>query len=451
MKRRIYTSLILLLCAVGSAFSQSMTISGGNDHGIVICAQGYIYAWGANQSGQQDNLLGLDQTAYGYKYQTYYTTPQRVKTGSLTFSQVTAGSGAFNLGLACNGIVYAWGDNMQQQCGQNVTDNVIKEPMPVLCGEAPGYNLDGTPGGKYLGDVKFIAATTAASFAILNDGRVVGWGGKNSSAWTANGTEPTPVFIKYKDGTDVKNAIHIGCGDDNCLITVDADGDGIGELYSLGPWNGRGATAGSDATCYYAAPVMIGDAKDKSTGVPLTNVKMACASDGAGFAVTDDGNVYSWGNGGWGCQTAYQLMPGSTTYAHKMVSGQYKTVSGEDYLTDIKEIVGGRGYSMAVTKEGYLLFAGNNNGNGGVIGNDYAGDNTCTTGPQFLVYADGSKVTNAVKIARGDNFGFMVNDKDEYYAYGLNDLGQTGLGSDEENINSLTKMTIPCDYAGCLS
>jgi gliding motility-associated-like protein len=445
MKRRIYTSLILLLCAVGSAFSQSMTISGGNDHGIVICAQGYIYAWGANQSGQQDNLLGLDQTAYGYKYQTYYTTPQRVKTGSLTFSQVTAGSGAFNLGLACNGIVYAWGDNMQQQCGQNVTDNVIKEPMPVLCGEAPGYNLDGTPGGKYLGDVKFIAATTAASFAILNDGRVVGWGGKNSSAWTANGTEPTPVFIKYKDGTDVKNAIHIGCGDDNCLITVDADGDGIGELYSLGPWNGRGATAGSDATCYYAAPVMIGDAKDKSTGVPLTNVKMACASDGAGFAVTDDGNVYSWGNGGWGCQTAYQLMPGSTTYAHKMVSGQYKTVSGEDYLTDIKEIVGGRGYSMAVTKEGYLLFAGNNNGNGGVIGNDYAGDNTCTTGPQFLVYADGSKVTNAVKIARGDNFGFMVNDKDEYYAYGLNDLGQTGLGSDEENINSLTKMTIPCE------
>jgi alpha-tubulin suppressor-like RCC1 family protein len=31
--------------------------------------------------------------------------------GGLTFSKVTAGSGAFNLGLACNGIVYAWGDN----------------------------------------------------------------------------------------------------------------------------------------------------------------------------------------------------------------------------------------------------------------------------------------------------------------------------------------------------
>jgi alpha-tubulin suppressor-like RCC1 family protein len=52
MKRRIYTSLILLLCAVGSAFSQSMTISGGNDHGVVICSQGYVYAWGINKSGQ---------------------------------------------------------------------------------------------------------------------------------------------------------------------------------------------------------------------------------------------------------------------------------------------------------------------------------------------------------------------------------------------------------------
>ena len=53
-------------------------------------------------------------------------------------------------------------------------------------------------------------------------------------------------------------------------------------------------------------------------------------------------------------------------------------------------------------------------------------------------------MTNAVKIARGDNFGYMINDKDEYYAFGLNNEGQTGLGSSATKINSLTKMTIPC-------
>ena len=57
-------------------------------------------------------------------------------------------------------------------------------------------------------------------------------------------------------------------------------------------------------------------------------------------------------------------------YAYKMISGQYKSISGEDYLTDIKEIVGGRGYAMAVTKEGYLFYTGSNDDNGGVIGNN---------------------------------------------------------------------------------
>ena len=89
----IYIADFAAVCS-GSAFSQSMTISGGNDHGIVICSQGYVYAWGLNKSTTGDNLLGLDQTAPGYQYQTYYTTPQPVKMGGLTFSKVTAGSGA---------------------------------------------------------------------------------------------------------------------------------------------------------------------------------------------------------------------------------------------------------------------------------------------------------------------------------------------------------------------
>ena len=38
-----------------------MTISGGNDHGVVICASGYLYTWGVNKDdkGQKSNLLGL--------------------------------------------------------------------------------------------------------------------------------------------------------------------------------------------------------------------------------------------------------------------------------------------------------------------------------------------------------------------------------------------------------
>ena len=133
--------LLLSFGVVTGVFSQSMTISGGNDHGIVICAEGYLYAWGVNQSNIGSGLLGLDPTDPNYPGdQKYYTSPQRVKMdGNLTFSQVTAGSGAFNLALSCTGIVYAWGENTQGQCGQGSTQStVITEPKPVLCGDAPG-------------------------------------------------------------------------------------------------------------------------------------------------------------------------------------------------------------------------------------------------------------------------------------------------------------------------
>lgn len=446
--KKLFISLLAIITSVGNVFSQSMTISGGNDHGIVICAQGYLYAWGTNQSNIGSGLLGLDPNDPDYPGdQKFYTSPQRVKMDNgLTFSQVTAGSGAFNLALSCKGIVYAWGENTQNQCGQGSgAATVITEPKPVLCGnDVPGYNLDGSPGGPYLGNVKFVAASTSAGFAILNDGRVVGWGGKNAASWCSEGQVDVPILIKFKDGSDVTNAIHIGAGDDNLLITVDPDGDGMGDLYSIGNWNGRGAVASSNANCYTAQPVMIGSDDDKTALTPLTNVRMAAAADVAGFAVTGDGLVYGWGNT-WGGVNGFSK-PGTTTqYAHQVVSGAYQDISGEQFLTDVKEVAGGQGYAMAVTKEGYLVYWGNSGGPGGVMPNpNYKGTDTNKEGPQFTYYSSGKIVNDAVKIARGDLFGFMVNDKDEYFAFGSNENGECGLGSTKKIINEVTPMKIPC-------
>lgn len=446
--KKLFIAFLAMVSAVGNVFSQSMTISGGNDHGIVICAQGYLYAWGTNQSNIGSGLLGLDPNDPDYPGdQKFYTSPQRVKMDNgLTFSQVTAGSGAFNLALSCKGIVYAWGENTQNQCGQGSgAATVITEPKPVLCGnDVPGYNLDGSPGGPYLGNVKFVAASTSAGFAILNDGRVVGWGGKNAASWCSEGQVDVPILIKFKDGSDVTNAIHIGAGDDNLLITVDPDGDGMGDLYSIGNWNGRGAVASSNANCYTAQPVMIGSDDDKTALTPLTNVRMAAAADVAGFAVTGDGLVYGWGNT-WGGVNGFSK-PGTTTqYAHQVVSGAYQDISGEQFLTDVKEVAGGQGYAMAVTKEGYLVYWGNSGGPGGVMPNpNYKGTDTNKEGPQFTYYSSGKIVNDAVKIARGDLFGFMVNDKDEYFAFGSNENGECGLGSTKKIINEVTPMKIPC-------
>lgn len=437
-----------------------MTISGGNTHGLVICSEGFLYGWGLNNSSTQKGLLGLDPNDPTYTTADKVFSPARVKTDNLKFSQVTAGSGASALALSCKSVVYAWGDNEKRQCGQgSLESNVVPKPMPVLKGETEGYTEDGEPGGDYLGGVVFVSASTAASFALMDDGRVVGWGGAMnfSSAWTQSVCE-LPTYIKDYKGNDLKNVIHIAAGDDNCYFLVDDDGDGMGMVYSIGGINGRGDSGDGteEVPAEYAAPLTVAaPVLDAETMKPIDNIKMSAAADVAGFAVDGKtGYVYSWGKA-WGGVNGHANGDKATAFAEKVISGDYKAKSGEDYLTDVKEVIGGKGYGAAVTKEGYLLYWGcaNENSNvegdsyynGGVIANDFEGANTSKTGPQFLIYCNGDTVTDAVKIARGDNFGFMVNAKDEYYAWGVNQYGQCGVGKEDKVFKCLTKMEIPCE------
>lgn len=458
--KQFYILCIFLSALVVEVFSQSMTISGGNTHGVVICSEGFLYGWGLNNSSTQKGLLGLDPEDPTYTTADKVFSPSRVKTDNLKFSQVTAGSGASALALSCKSVVYAWGDNENRQCGQgSLAANVIEKPMPVLKGQTKGYTEDGEEGGDYLGGVVFVSASTAASFALMDDGRVVGWGGAMnfSAAWTQSVCE-LPTYIKDYKGNDLKNVIHIAAGDDNCYFLVDEDGDGMGMVYSIGGINGRGDSGDGteEAPAEYAAPLTVAaPVLDAETMLPIDNIKMSAAADVAGFAVDGKtGYVYSWGKA-WGGVTGHANGDKATAFAEKVVSGDYKAKSGEEYLTDVKEVIGGKGYGAAVTKEGYLLYWGcaNENSNvegdsyynGGVIANDFEGVSTSKTGPQFLIYCDGDTVTDAVKIARGDNFGFMVNAKDEYYAWGVNQYGQCGVGKEDKVFKCLTKMEIPCE------
>jgi gliding motility-associated-like protein len=462
MKKYLYILLAIWLGIAMKALPQSMTISGGSDHGVVICAEGYLYAWGNNKNGQ----LGLEAP---YNTQPLIWQPRKVDNpNGLTFSQVTAGSGSHNVALSCNNVVYAWGANSAMQCGQNASA-AVTTPTPVPCGEAPGYNLDGTPGGPYLGGVKYVAASTAASFALLETGEVVAWGGNgNGGNWIATPTR-TPKYIRRTNantGPILQNVVHVAGGDNNAMFLVDANGDGLGELYSIGNWNGRGGDGGANA--YTAEPVINGE-----TNQPLVNIRMAAIMDVGGFAVDGvTGYVYGWGNGGWGCSNG---LPNNqtTTNAQRIPSGQYAAISGEEYLTDVIEVIGGNGYGAAITKEGYLLYWGNNTpaaGSGGVLPNGNTGNSTCDTGPQFAVYCNGAGigtavngtnptanpllVDDAVRISRGDLFAFMINKENKYYVWGSNSepgtspsyVGTLGLGNTSITYkNCLTELTIPCE------
>ncbi len=448
MKKRFYIALLMLFAAVGKAFSQSMTISGGNDHGLIICAQGYLYTWGNNMGSTGGPYLGIDPQDPkfgGLAGDKFVSLPAQVKTNNLTFSQVTAGSGAFNLALSCHKVVYAWGDNQSGACGQGANaGNTVKFPVPVLKGEVEiGYDEEGKPGGKYLGGVKWVAGSTRQGFAITEDDRVVCWGKPewNKGSWITNPDDVyVPTYVRDKAGNPIENITHISGGDDNVLMRT-ADG----KLYSIGNWNGNSLTG--SAALAYAVPVL--KAEDAT---PLENIRMSAAGDVCGFAVTNDGFVWGWGNA-WGGSAGIAPDQGSGR-AKKVSSGDYKAISGEAYLTDVTQVIGGRGHGAAITKEGYLLYWGVNDGSdGGVAPDPKATAKSSNGNPIFAFYCKegtcdqrGDTVKNAVAISRGDNFDFMVNDKDEYYTWGLNNLGQLGIGTKCDLVTCLKKIeTIPCE------
>lgn len=466
MKKYLYTTLLLLLGAVAEVFPQSMIITGGNDHGIALCNKGQIFAWGYNAG----NRLCLANPADAAK--DIVPSPSLVNTGSLTFSQLSGGSGGHSVALSCNKVVYCWGANEKMQCGRPTSDYIEGgEPVPVYKGVTDGYNLDGTPGGDYLGNVKYISATTQASMAILDDGtgRVVIWGTNKDNIFGAPTYEP--VWLTDENNQPIRNVIHITGGDDNIMLIVGDSPDAlVGTVYSAGNWNGRGAAAtASDAI---VAPVEIGNGKgERGTGEKLTNVRTSGLSDVGGFAVDGTtGYVYGWGNA-WGCMNGYPtLYETGTTYAEKVGSGEYKEISGESYLTNVKQVVGGNGNGTVVTEDGYVLYWGCNeaakisDNKGGVIPNsDYAtAASTCKTGPVFANYCAGEKgaaevrVDDAVAIARGDLYGFMVNSNGDFYVWGSTarpgtetpmHVGALGIGVEEYVSTCFKKIDIKdlCD------
>ncbi|MBR6597128.1 MAG: T9SS type B sorting domain-containing protein [Paludibacteraceae bacterium] len=460
--KKLFIALLIIASAVGNVFSQTMLISGGSDHGVALCNKGEIFAWGNNKG----NRLGLKPP---YDSETVVNKPQLVNIPvGLTFSQVSAGSGSHTVALSCKKIVYAWGENDKYQAGQ-ATGNIVDKPMPVLCGEATdhGYDEDGITKGKYLGDVKKIAATTSGSLALLDDGTAVMWGGNGD--FQGGETYPlfkastaTPIFIRDENNKILKNIIDIYGGDNNLTIIVgNSPTDMTGTVYSMGNWNGRGSSGAQttiNESCFYALPVIIADPNDgknpSADNKTLNAVKTSGIADAGGFAFDEnEGFLYSWGNNGWGGMVGLEKTQ-EYTYASKVIAGEYAQISKEAYMTNVHQVIGGNGYGALVTEDGYLLYMGGHNTtgrDGGIVpSSEWAASTKLTNGtgndpgPIFAKYCKGEKdpnkeviVNDAAAIGRGDLFGFMVNKDGDFYVWGNtkwpgndmpDEVGTLGLG-----------------------
>jgi alpha-tubulin suppressor-like RCC1 family protein len=138
----------------------------GNNHSLVVLADGSIYSFGLNLGGALGDGSNVAQR----------TTPVAVKglggSGTLTSVKAVAGGYEHSLALLDNGTVAAWGTNNKGQLGLGASDTA-SHSTPAL---VPG-----------LSNIVAIAAGHSFSMALRADGAIFTWG-NNSEGQLGTGT-----------------------------------------------------------------------------------------------------------------------------------------------------------------------------------------------------------------------------------------------------------------------
>ena len=155
--------------ADGSALAGKtvVALAAGDDHSLVLCADGTLATWGQNPVGE----LGINSTLNT-------RVPAAVSmNGVLAGKTVTAMAAGLdhNLVLCADGTLAAWGFNSSGQLGNGGTTNGL---VPVL------VNTAGVLSGKTITNV---AAGWPHSLALCSDGTLLAWGG-NSYGQLGNGS-----------------------------------------------------------------------------------------------------------------------------------------------------------------------------------------------------------------------------------------------------------------------
>lgn len=427
LKSTIFSLSLLASATVGYAVGPM--ISGGGNFGMALGQDGNIWTWGQNFYVNADGAcLGIDPDNKVSKDTAVYV-PSLVKS-DLRFKKVHASTGFSSFAVSTSGIAYYWGRHHLSNDGLPNHVPSVSFPTPLPKGETEGYNLDGKAGGDYLGDVVDICGSNYAGFALLGNGRVVSWGFCSYINSLSDQAVLEPIYVKDQNGKPIENVIAISGGDEYCMFLVDNDGDGKGEVHLLGKLY-------RIENSEYPVPVVT------EGGDVLDNVIKIAAGDVLFLALDVNGSVWAAGDNGYGGCLGIGMNKNANKFAARVLAGDYRSISGKEYLDNVVDIDAGRAFGSAVTKDGYLLCWGNSVGSAGVGGAIANPDvkSEAKDGPVFSYYCDkdhsskGAIVDNAMSVSLGDNFGFSADKDNNLYSWGNNEYGQCGLGNEFKEVS----------------
>ena len=379
----------------GSNITDIVAVAAGAFYSMAAKADGELYAWGDNESGQ----FG-DGTAVGSFW------PFLVGADAVSWVASEPG-GDFTVARKSNGTLWTWGNNGSGQLGDNTFNQQL---TPVMVGAASNW----------------IAQATGLSHtvALQADGTLWSWG-DNSSGQLGDGTNNNSAATKQITVTQPASAANdwtaVAAGDFHTLA-VKADGT----LWAWGD-NTSGQLGDGTGSSNRSVPVQI------RTGRPnnFDSHWVAIAAGGAhSLALQSDGTLWAWGDNSSGQLGNPALGTGRNTPSQ--ITNFTPPTLG--YNSSWVAIAAGLNHSLALQADGTLWAWGSNFS--GQLGN---GNSTDQNVP-VQVLNPGSSLY--VVITAGDSYSVARQADGSLWSWGNNTSGQLGIGStDPDPLNPVANPT----------
>lgn len=360
-----------------------LQLATGEAHGLALCSDKTVWAWGFNGSGQLGDGSFDPRT-------------EAVKVANLADVIHIAAGSQHSLAVKADGTVWAWGDNGLGQLGDGTTVSRNAPKQVTL----PG-----------VGKATRVAGGAGHSLALLQDGTLAAWGdnsygqvgdasntqrknavavpGLTGVSTLAAGGNHTVVMLNSRElwVWGANNYGQLGLGDTTAR-NAPARLSGLDGPVDLAGGQGHSLVVLSDGSVWAFGRNMNGQLGNNSTTNALSPVKVSGLSGisgvGAGIqhslAVSGTGTVYAWGanwEGQLGTASTSACDPNQPTAMTCVL--EPTLLSG---ISGIESVEGGYLFSAALSEEGSIWTWGNN-----ALGQ--LGDGTTTSNPTPSVVVGG--------------------------------------------------------------
>lgn len=295
----LLVALMMMLSLLPASAEGVMFVRAGGSFGMALDANGVIWGWGDNGSGQLGN---------GNNKRAYFPIPCATGIDGTQVKDIQCGN-LNTLFLMQDGTVWTCGRNNYGQQGQKTKKEYVFTPIQI-----PG-----------LENIEKIACGFGQCLALDADGRVWSWG-RNSNGQVGDGTKKG---VKEPIMLDMENIVDISCGGKfNMAMAADGTvwGWGDNEYGQLGDG------------------LKLKDVvKPTKLAVSGMYTKVVCGGD-VGFGIDENGKLWAWGRNDY-----WQL-------GTKAV-GKYTKTPVEVSLpegTVVTEIYAYNSHTAAITNEGAL-------------------------------------------------------------------------------------------------